>query len=115
MTTYPELVAKARTQWDRGLITQAEYESEIMYLATAEVNRLKPYRVTFMWNETDPITVITHCESLEELVQLLDDYVVAYGLSLLKTVDISGGSYVKLFMSASENTCTITVDVRQKF
>lgn len=117
MTTYPELVAKIRSQWERGLITQAEYESEVIYLAQCEVNRLAPYRVTLTWNELGYMSSISHCDSLESLHKLIDDYIDGYKLSSIKRIDVTGGSYVEIYMvdGKAESTCTVVVDKRQKF
>lgn len=107
--TYPELVAKSYSQLQRGLITQSEYEFDVMDLCQKELNRFKPWKVTLAWNEA-AVGGVTYFESETYMTAHVDELISAHGMTVSRRVEMSNGSFVIIGLSEEAEGMTIVVE-----
>lgn len=107
---YADKVAKTLSQFERGLLTEKDYLSEVLFLAQAEVDSRKLYKVTLAWPEVGRMRVIAYCETEMALVTLIDDYVESYNLNAYYNIIHTGGGYTMVCVDGDTKPCTIVVD-----
>lgn len=111
---YAELVAEIQERFERGLITQEEYVSDVLHLATMEVKSFQEYKITFTWSSPTAYrraTYIEWCNSEMAKEFIINDYIEAESLVVASRVDMKNGSHVLVFEpQESGGTCVITVE-----
>lgn len=110
--TYAERVAKTALQFERGLLTQKEYEAEVISMAHGEINRLKAWKVVLAWGKRNSTPYIAYRDSVTEVDVIVDDHITAYELVVLHRIQLGGRSYLLSCLSEDNEQVTIVVERR---
>lgn len=115
---YVSNVSKLGVQLSKGLISFAEYESELRYELDVELRRAaqeaKPWKFTRM--SSGLTRSIQHLDSYDDCKTMVDNYISNYGpnASLLSTTLIDGESMVFTLKDDDEDVTTFIIEKKRR-